>query len=63
MEPAWLGGQQVGLALQWSQIQVQLWSLAGFVLRHPKFKSSATLVYSQLVSSCQLGFSILLHYI
>ena len=60
MEPVWLSGQQVGLAIRWSQIRVQLWSLAGFVLCHLKFKSSAMLVYSKLVSSCQLGFLILL---
>ena len=31
-----------------------------FVLRCPKFKSLATIVNSQLVTSCQLGFFILL---
>ena len=36
------------------------WPLTGFVLSRPKFKSSATLVNSQLDASCQLGFSTLL---
>ena len=35
-------------------------ALTGFVLRCPKFKSLATIVNSQLVTSCQLGFLILL---
>ena len=34
----------------------RLWLLAGFVLGRPEFKSSATLVNSKLVASCQLGF-------
>ena len=42
MEPVWLSGQQVGLTIQWSQIRVQLWSLAGFDLHPLEFKSSAT---------------------
>ena len=43
------------------QVQVLLWPLAGFVpVGHPEFKSLATLVNSQLVASCQLGFLILL---
>ena len=33
---------------------------AGFVLGRPEFKFSATLVNSQLVAFCQLGFLILL---
>ena len=37
-------------------VRVPHWPLAGFVLNCPKFKSSATLVNSQLVASCQLGF-------
>ena len=40
--------------------RVPLWRLAGFVLGRPEFKSSATLVNSELVPSCQLGFLILL---
>ena len=48
------------LAMWLSQFRVLLWPLAGFVLCHPEFKSSATLVNSLLVSSCQLGFLILL---
>ena len=32
------------------------WPLAGFVLGCSEFISSATLVNSQLVASCQLGF-------
>ena len=35
-------------------------ALAGFVLGCPEFKSSATLVNSQLVACCQVGFLILL---
>ena len=52
----WPSGQRVGLAIRWSPVRVPLWPLAGFVLGHPEFKSSATLVNSQLVASCQLGF-------
>ena len=37
-----------------------LWPLAGFVLSCPNFKYLATLVYSQLVTSNQLGLLILL---
>ena len=37
--------------------------LAGFVLGHPEFKYSATLVNSELVASCQLGFLVLLCYV
>ena len=37
-------------------VRVPRWPLAGFVLDCPKFKSSATLVNSQLVAFCQLGF-------
>ena len=37
--------------------------LAGFVLCRPEFKSSATLVNSHLVPSCQLRFLILLRYV
>ena len=36
------------------------WPLARFVLGRLEFKSSATLVNSQVVASCQLGFEILL---
>ena len=43
-----------------SRVRVPLWPLAGFVLGRPKFKFSATLVNSQLVAFCQLGFLILL---
>ena len=52
----WPSGQRVGLAIRRSRVRVPLWPLAGFVLGRPEFKSSATLVNSQLVSSCQLGF-------
>ena len=37
------------------RVRVPLWPLAGFVLGRPQFKSTATLVSSQLVASCQLG--------
>ena len=56
----WPSGQRVGLAIRRSQVRVPLWPLAGFVLGRPEFKFSATLVNSQLVAFCQLGFLILL---
>ena len=59
-ETAWPSGQRVGLAIRRSRVRVPLWPLAGFVLGRPEFKFSATLVNSQLVVSCQLGFLILL---
>ena len=40
-------------------VQFLLWPLAGFLLGCLEFKSSATLVNSQLVASHQLGFLIL----
>ena len=55
-EAGWPSGLRVGLAIWRSWVRVPLWPLAGFVLGHPEFKSSATLVNSQLVASCQLGF-------
>ena len=59
-EAAWPSGQRVGLAIRRSRVRVPLWPLAGFVLGRPEFRSSATLVNSQPVASCQLGFLILL---
>ena len=59
-EAAWPSGQRIRLAIRWSRVRVPLWPLAGFVLGCPEFKFSATLVNSQLVASCQLGFLILL---
>ena len=59
-EAAWPSGQRVGLAIRRSRVRVPLWPLAGFVLGRPEFKFSATLVNSQLVAFCQLGFLILL---
>ena len=59
-EAAWPSGQRVGLAIRRSRVRVSLWPLAGFVLGRPEFKFSATLVNSQLVAFCQLGFLILL---
>ena len=56
MEGAWPSGQRVGLATRRSRVRVPLWPLAGFVLGLPEFKSSATLLNSQLVASYQLGF-------
>ena len=56
IKTAWPSGQRVGLAIRRSRVRVPLWPLAGFVLSHPEFKSSATLVNNQLVASCQLGF-------
>ena len=49
-------GLHVGLVIQRFWVQVQLWPLG-----HLDFKSLATLVNSQLVASCQLGF--LLNYL
>ena len=60
MEAAGPSGQRAGLAIRVSRVPVSLWPLAGFVLGRREFKSSATLVNSQLVASCQLGFLILL---
>ena len=49
--------RSVGLAIQWLQVQVQLWPLAGFGLGRPEFKSLAMHVnYSHVVASCQLAF-------
>ena len=62
-EAAWPSGQRVGLVIPRSEVRVRLWPLAGFVLGLPEFKSSATLVNSQPVASCQLGFLILLCYV
>ena len=59
-EAAWPSGQRVGLAIRRSRVRVLLWPLVGFVLGRPEFKFSATLVNSQLVAFCQLGFLILL---
>ena len=59
-EAAWPNGQRVGLAIRRSRFGVPLWPLAGFALGRPEFKFSATLVNSQLVAFCQLGFLILL---
>ena len=44
----WPSGQCVGHIVQRSQVLVPLLSLPGFVLGRPVFKSSATLVNSQL---------------
>ena len=57
-EAAWPSGQHVRLAVQRSQVRVPLWPLAGFVLGHPEFKSSATLVNSQL-HGCLLPLGVL----
>ena len=40
------GSVAVKLTIRQSQVQVLLWSLAGFVLGRPAIKSSATLVNS-----------------
>ena len=56
----WPSDQRVGLAIRRSRVRVPLWPLAGFVLGLSEFKFSATLVNSQLVAFCQLGFLILL---
>jgi len=59
-EEAWPSSQRVRLAIRRSQVRVPLWPLAGFVVGRRQFRSSATLINSQLVASCQLGFLILL---
>ena len=55
-EAAWPSGQRVGRAFR---VRFPLWPLAEFVLGRPEFKSSATLVNSQLVAICLLGFLIM----
>ena len=60
---AWLSGQRVRLTIRHPLVRVLLWPLAGFVLSRPYYKSSATLINSQLGASCQLEFPILLCYI
>ena len=60
LKAAWPSSQPVGLRIRWSWVWIPLWSLAGFVLGHPDFKSPAMLVCSQLITSSQLGFLILL---
>ena len=55
-DAAWPSGQCIRLTIWQSRVRVPLWPLAGFVLSCPEFQSSATLVKSQLVASCQLGF-------
>ena len=55
MEGAWPSGQRVGRNPMVRGSSPAL-PLAGFVLGSPEFKSSATLVNSQLVASYQLGF-------
>ena len=54
-EAAWLSGWSAGLAIQQSRVRVSPWPLAGFVLGCPEFKSSATLVNSQLVCLRPVG--------
>ena len=44
-----LGGERVALAIRRSRVRVPLWRLGGFVLGRPEFRSSATLINSQLV--------------
>ena len=63
VETAWLSGQRVRLVIRQSWAQVPLWLFAGFVLSHSELKSLASLVNSQLVASCQVGFLILLCFI
>ena len=57
VEAAWPSGQRnCGLAIRQSRVRVPLWSLAGFVVASPEFKSSAMLVNTY----CQLRYLILL---
>ena len=51
------------LAMRRFRVQVQLWPLAGFLLGRLEFKSSATLVNSKLVASCQLGVNPVMLYL
>ena len=60
MEATWLRGQHVGFAVHKSQIHIPLWPLAGLVLGLPEFKSTAMLLISQPVGSCEVGVVILL---
>ena len=46
---AWPDGERVALEIRRSQVRVPLWRLGGFVLGRPEFRSSATLINSQLV--------------
>ena len=62
-ETAWPSGQRFGLAIWRSRVRILLWSLAGFVLGFPEFKSEATLVKNQLFSSFHLGILILLCFV
>ena len=62
-EVVWPSGQRAGLAIWRTHVRVPLWRLAGFVLVYPEFKSSATLVNSQLAASCQMELLILLCFI
>ena len=55
MKAAWLSGQSAGPAIRRPRVQVPLCPLAGFVLGSSEFKSSATLVNSQLVCLLPVG--------
>ena len=60
LEAAWPSCRRGGLAIQRSRVRFPLWPLAWFVLGRPEFKSSATLVNSQLVqppASCSFSVS------
>ena len=57
-EAAWRSGQCAGLAIRQFRVWVPLWPLAGFVLGPTEFKSSATLVKSQLIAYYQLLLSV-----
>ena len=54
-ETAWPIDESTGLAIRRHQVHVPLWSLAGFVHGSLKFKSSATVVNSQLVCLRSVG--------
>ena len=51
------------LAMRRSRVRVPLWPLAGFLLGRLEFKSSATLVNSKLVASCQLKVNPVMLYL
>ena len=59
VEAVWPSGWSARLVIRKPQLQVPPWLLAAFVLCSPEFKSSATLVNSQLV--CLLPVGILKH--
>ena len=54
-EAEWPIAKNVGLVIRWSPSSSPALAACFFVLGRPQFKSTATLVSSQLVAFCQLG--------